>query len=75
LINDPDMPKKAGIYWASTDAFQWFNLIVDVYGDPPFLAMQAYNFVTGQACLPKPFEIAKWGPKIERPDKPKGEQV
>jgi hypothetical protein len=41
---DDNIPKEPGFYWAKSDKeFKWFNLIVKIYGDIPYLRFTAWN--------------------------------
>ncbi len=53
-----------GLYWAKSDNHKWFNLIVQVGAEPPFLSIaKVMNLGIG-----KPETIVEWGPKIEDPN-------
>lgn len=34
---------EPGFYWAKSKDYKWFNLIVEVYGEHPFLRIRAWN--------------------------------
>lgn len=37
-------PKKSGIYWAKKDSsYEWWNLIVEIYGELPYLGWKAWD--------------------------------
>jgi hypothetical protein len=33
-------PDKPGIYWAKSGTYQWWNLLVLVFGESPYLRME-----------------------------------
>ncbi|MCT4647558.1 MAG: hypothetical protein N4A74_21400 [Carboxylicivirga sp.] len=38
-----NLPQQAGFYWAKTDGMNWFNAIVQVYGDAPFFRLIGWD--------------------------------
>lgn len=41
-IEQVNLPKEEGFYWARTSNHNWWNLIVRVYGDSPFFNVDAW---------------------------------
>ena len=64
-----NVPTEAGLYFASSDNFKWYNLIVEVYGDLPFFRVNIwdryYNKLYADVVI---YSINQWGPKIEIPE-------
>jgi hypothetical protein len=66
------IPQKAGLYFAKSEKrYGWWNMIVDVQGNPPMLFISnAYyrgidSKVVGHLI---PYEIGEWGPEIIVPE-------
>ena len=62
------MPTKEGLFLASSDCCGWFNLIVRVSGEAPFLKMDAWDRGNDELILN--FRVRRtdrWGPEIEVP--------
>lgn len=60
-------PTEIGFYWAKSDTYQWWNLIVEVYGESPFLKIRAWNRGKDVLSIFQSHDIKSWGPKIEIP--------
>lgn len=60
IENKGSVPKDRGLYWAKSDNHEWFNLIVNVEGEPPFLEVRNYLNMS----LPGVDTIREWGPRI-----------
>lgn len=59
-------PDSEGAYWArSSSRIEWFDLIVLVEGNPPFLRPEGVFSFRGRAF---DRSLVQWGPKIERPE-------
>lgn len=60
---------KAGFYWAKTnESFKWWNLIVQIHGDPPFFKLTVWSRTESkivERSYPDPDWV--WGPRIEEP--------
>jgi len=58
-------PTEPGFYWARSRAsFQWYNLIVHIYGDIPYLSYETWDLVEGKIESGKDPSYY-FGPKIE----------
>lgn len=64
------MPKEPGYYWAKESCFKWWNLIIRVYGDSPYLRYDTWNIYRDK-LIPDDRRsetfIGEIGPKIEEP--------
>lgn len=61
-----DLPKKEGIYWAKSGNYQWWNLIVHVYGDAPFFAIDIWHYNSGEVVVKADVhDIEEFGPRIK----------
>lgn len=62
-------PDHAGLYWARTRRCKWWNLIVTVSGEIPYLEISfVWNFMDDEQG--KPAHIHEFGPEIVEPDPP-----
>lgn len=63
------LPQQAAFYWARERDFEFWNMIVNVYGDAPFLRIDAWYWMAEQARVDIHVdEIEEFGPMIaERP--------
>ena len=63
-------PAKPGFYWArSRPTFNWYNLIVHIYGDVPYLSYETWDLLNNtieRGTDPDYY----FGPEIERPAVP-----
>lgn len=65
---EKNIPKEPGFYWAKSCNYQWYNLIVWIYGDVPYLQYEAWNRGIGAEILKgKCPDDFIFGPKIEEP--------
>ena len=62
-----NMPTETGIYWAKCSNSKWFNLLVEVYGNAPFLKIRGWNRTHDRIYNYDVWEIDEWGFKIEEP--------
>lgn len=73
-MNNPiNTPTEAGIYWARTSRCQWWNLIVNVIGDAPFLSVDSLWKWSDMTLITDPrslLDIKEFGPKLEIPPPP-----
>ena len=61
---------KKGFYWGkgSKDNPDWYDLIIEVHGNFPFLKIRVWDLRNHQNIEDKnPETIYKWGPRIEVP--------
>lgn len=59
------IPTSEGFYWAKTSGYQWFNLIIRIHGESPFLHIDAWEYVERRVIADiHPYEIAEVGPLI-----------
>ena len=69
---DDKRPDKPGYYWCKTVSYTWWNLIVEVYDEAPYLKtriiLARYGSNSGN---PVHISDVGWGPRIEDPPKPK----
>jgi len=66
-------PSESGLYLARSDEkFRWYNIIVNIYGDPPFLRWQAWDRAHDRILKDTGKPPFFFGPKIEF-DPTKGE--
>lgn len=35
--------KEPGFFWAKSENYKWYNLIIEVFGDYPFFKIRAWN--------------------------------
>jgi len=73
MKNTKNLPKKPGYYWARSDKYyEWYNMVVDVYGTSPYYRIQGWKIGVekdfGNMILE---DIADFGPEIKRPNVPK----
>lgn len=61
-------PNLPGHYWATdVENSARFNLLVEIYGDAPFLNIRAIYRTGGALKALVPSDIKQWGPQIEVP--------
>lgn len=58
-------PQHVGTYWARSLSSEWYDLIVEVTGEMPFLKI---NQILNLAYTRFDSAFIKWGPEITRPD-------
>lgn len=65
-------PSKGGFYWARQTSYEWYNLIVYVTGDPPFMRLRAWYYTDNECHQIEVHNIAEFGPQITEatPDRP-----
>lgn len=61
-------PTEAGLYWAKSGTYKWFNLIVEIYGESPFFKIRAWCRPKDQIINISHTDIAEWGDKIVEPE-------
>lgn len=69
-----DLPKEPGYYWArSSRSMGWYDMIVRVYGDSPFFKIEGWilSSLTPAVGEFRSYDVADFGPKINKPDVPK----
>ena len=59
-------PIEPGVYWGRTMA--WWNLVVEVRGQSPFLKVTRIISLIGLGDEAQRTESIIWGPKINPPD-------
>jgi hypothetical protein len=73
-MSDKKLPQEPGFYWARSNIrFEWYNLIVEVYGNSPFFKIRSWNRISNKLYLDYElslYDIAEFGPKIEEPKVP-----
>ncbi len=62
-----NLPKETGFYWAKTDGMQWFNAIVQVYGDSPFFKVIGWDH-RREKTFSGIENISEFGNKIQEQD-------
>lgn len=74
MIVSKDKPEKAGIYWARTSGdYRWYNLIIEIHGDSPYLQYTCFNRITENIDKGvDPYEYY-FGPEIGQIKVPKSE--
>lgn len=68
------LPSEPGVYWCrSTGGHKWYDLIVEVTGEVPFLHIS--NILNDGTAVKTNYECWElyWGPKIAEPTVPKEE--
>ncbi len=60
--------KDPGFYWGRREGINWFNLIVEVYGEFPFFKCRAWDRIHDKMQEISPDEIKELGPRIIAPD-------
>jgi hypothetical protein len=62
-------PTKCGFWWAKSGPHKWFNLIVVVRGEAPFLELRALDLGLDEGYKEiEPSNVAEWGPEIQNPN-------
>lgn len=68
-----DKPTVPGLYWAKTSSgYEWWNLIVEVYGESPYLAIKVIANRAGESESAPGFDVI--GPRLYPPSD-RGERV
>lgn len=65
------IPIEPGFYWAkSKEGYKWWNLILYVYGESPFLKVRAFDYADSDRIgfLVTDPESAIFGPRIDAPE-------
>jgi hypothetical protein len=75
-MNEKNLPQVPGFYLARMRGFRWWNLLVWVYGTPPFLKADAWRLDTGNVAKSIDIdEICEFGPSLmEDPPDVEGER-
>lgn len=68
MNNNP--PGEPGIYWARSFKCEWWNLIVEIAGDVPYLRIE-WVYDRKEAKITADGMIQDFGTKIEPPPDPK----
>lgn len=71
MIHEKDMPKEVGYYWARGSGFKWWNLIINIYGEFPYLRYRIWDIVNDRIVLDKDrysVLIEEIGMKIPKPE-------
>jgi hypothetical protein len=65
----PVPPTERGLYWAKQKGFKWFNFIVYITGEAPYLKLR-YALSRNDDCLNTLTldDIGEWGPEILTPE-------
>ena len=59
-------PNKSGLYLARSIGFEWWNLVVDIYGDVPFFQVKVYDRANDSVFEPLSVsDIYEFGPEID----------
>ena len=62
------IPKEPGFYWAKSSNYKWYNLIVHIYGDLPYLEWEAWDRGMNSRIIKGSGEPDfRFGDKIEEP--------
>lgn len=65
---DRNAPTHEGFFWARSKSFEWWNLIVRVYGDSPFFRIDSWDVSTAHIVENEHlYNIEQFGPEIEHP--------
>ena len=65
-----NIPKEPGYYWARTAGYGWWNLIVHIKGDTPYLHYRGWNLSEEKQFSGNlPYNIY-FGPRIQDPTPP-----
>lgn len=60
------MPQREGIFWGRGPREPYFDLIVYISGDPPFLRLDVYHIFERRLHKDaSPSIVSEWGPEIE----------
>lgn len=75
MIDPKNVPTEPGMYWARYKGFAWWNIIVEIAGDAPYLYVyriwnRPESTATTGTFIPADLEICEYGPRIIE-DKPK----
>lgn len=69
IKEDKNKPTEPGFYWARESGYQWWNVIVMVEGESPYLSYRAWDRTEGVTVGKDPSDYY-FGPKIEEPEDP-----
>lgn len=70
-----NLPSKEGFYWARSGTYNWWNLIVRVYGDAPFFRIDVWSYSDHSFGMNvSVYDIEEFGPMIVE-EAPKREGV
>lgn len=62
-------PNREGYFWAAQSNYQWWNMIVKVYGEAPFFRMDVWFHVEGKVVRNVPiYDIDLFGPEMSGPE-------
>jgi hypothetical protein len=65
-----NQPSKPGFFWAKSSGCKWYDLILNVYGEAPYLKIQGWSRRNGSGVYKyEPGDIEEWGPEIQDPNK------
>lgn len=62
-------PNEAGFYWARERGTNWWNYIVRVTGEAPYLKID-FVWKRAENSFAEPYRVFAFGPKIEIPPDP-----
>ena len=51
--------KEPGFFWAKSGSHKWYNLIVEVFGEYPFLKIRAWSLSSGKLGVIDADDIAE----------------
>jgi len=61
-------PQKSGLYFARTKDCSWYNLVVYLVGEVPFLKLDSIIYLTEEEeLITEAEDVYEWGPEIEHP--------
>lgn len=66
MADDKNLPNSAGFFWArSSPDMEWWDLIVRVYGEAPFMELDIYDVLRDNLDLAASVDnIDLFGPEI-----------
>lgn len=64
MNNLPENLKENDFYLARNGSYKWYNLIVRVIGQSPFMTLEAWNISQHISGKIMDYDITEWGPKI-----------
>lgn len=62
------IPTKPGIFFAKTPGHKWFNFIVEIYGNAPYLRYRAWDRKNDRIVNGNDPDQFVFGPEIEEPE-------
>jgi hypothetical protein len=61
-------PTEPGLYLARASNYKWWNYVVSVYGEAPFLQFLSWDRVSSITKNEFDKSGIEWGPKIDEPE-------